>query len=219
LSRTAAIAVISLLLLGAMDDGAQAILDRTKTTTATFAAYDWMTGRDEKGRGNDMWVAEFRSGGMYRAETAYVRVVIDCRTHEGYSLNVQTSEVSRDDTLYTGDCGISTSGTIESVARLPSINDSRFGPLDAIKVIDATRIRYYQVDRRGAIIRANWTARDGATYPCVQTEPIARLDVLPSGDIFSKASLTSSFVATQYRRPPPSYPAAALSGKPCRENV
>jgi len=127
--------------------------------------------------------------------------------------------VSRDDTLYVGDCGISTGGSIESVARLPSIAFSPFGPLDAIKVTDATRVRYYQVDKRGVIMRANWTARDGSAYPCVQTEPIARLTTLPPGDIFSKASLGSSVVAAQYRHPPPNFPAQALSGKRCSESL
>jgi len=178
-----------------------------------------LTGRDDTGHGEEMWVAEFHSGDLYRGESAYLRVVINCRTHEGYSLNVQTGEVRRDDTLYVGDCGISTSGSIELVARLPSVADGPYGPLDVIKVIDATRVRYYQVDQRGVIMRANWTARDGSAYPCVQTEPVARLTTLPTGDIFSKASLGSSVVAAQYRRPPPNFPAAALSGKRCSENL
>ena len=217
--RAAFLAVVVALSIGAADDDARAVLDRTKTTTATFASYDWMTGRDEKGLGSGMWVAEFHSGDWYRGESAVVRVIVNCRTHEGYSFNVASGELRRDDTLYAGDCGIATGGSIESVERLPTIAKSAFGTLDVIKVTDASRVRYYQVDKRGVIIRSNWTARDGSAYPCVQAEPIARLTTLPAGEIFTKASLATSVVAAQFRRPPSAFPAQALSGKPCSENI
>jgi len=216
--REALLLVVFLLTPGATGDDARTVLDRTKTTAATYASYDWMTGRDEKGIANDMWVAEFREGNRYRAETVDFRAVVNCHTHEGYSLNVRSGELKRDDTLYD-ECGVSTSGSIESVVRLPSVTSSAFGMLDVIKVTDATRIRYYQVDRRGVIMRSNWTARDGSPYPCIQAEPIARVATLPPGDIFSPKSLTTSVVATQYRRPPPVFPVTGLSGKRCGENI
>lgn len=212
-------AVLLATVCGAADGDGRAVLDRTKSTTATYASYDWMVGRDDQGRGEDMWVAEFHSGEWYRGESSILRVVVNCRTHEGYSLNVPSGELRRDDTLYMGDCGISTSGSIESVARLPSVATSPFGRLDVIKVTDATRIRYYQVDKRGVIMRSNWTPRDGTAYPCIQAEPIARLTTLPPGGIFSKASLAASVVSSQYRHPPPAFPAKALSGKACSNNI
>ena len=217
--RALTFAFVLPLLCGAVGDDARAVLDRTKTTTATFASYDWMTARDDKGLGSDMWVAEFHSGDWYRGESAVLRVVVNCRTHEGYSFNVLSGDLRRDDTLYVGDCGISTDGSIESVERLPMATDSAFGRLDVIKVTDATRVRYYQVDKRGVIMRSNWTARDGSAYPCVQAEPIARLAKLPAGDIFTKASLATSAVAPAYRRPRSPFPSKALSGKSCGANI
>lgn len=202
------------LLIAATPDDPETVITRTKTTTVTYAAYDWMIERDAEGAANDGWAAELHAGDWHRGENAVMRTLANCRTHEGWVHNVASGETWADDTLWLGACGISTAAQILSVDRLPGAT-GKSGALDVIKVTDRQRVRYYQVDARGVIWRNNWTAANGSPAPCLQAEPIARLSVLPPGDIFTRASLTRSVVAERYRTAPKELPATGLSGKSC----
>lgn len=198
----------------AADDDPESVVTRTKTTTATYASYDWMIERDAEGAANDGWAAEFNAGDWHRVESASRRFLANCRTHVGYIYDVASDETVSDDTVWVGACGIYTGTQILSVDRLPGVT-TKAGAIDVIRITDRQRIRYYQVDARGVILRSNWTAANGSPAPCLQGEPIARLNTLPPGDIFSRASLARSVVAERYRKQPRTLPATGLSGKSC----
>ncbi|MES2097955.1 MAG: hypothetical protein V4459_14475 [Pseudomonadota bacterium] len=196
------------------DDDPESVITRTKTTTATYASYDWMIERDEEGAANDGWAAEFNAGDWHRVENASRRVLANCRSHIGYIYDVASGETASDDTVWVGACGIYTGTQILSVDRLPGVT-TKTGMVDVIRITDRQRVRYYQVDARGVILRSNWTAANGSPAPCLQGEPIARLNALPPGEIFSRASLARSVVAERYRKPPKTLPPIGLSGKSC----
>jgi hypothetical protein len=205
----------AVLLIGAAgEDDPEAVLLRTKETTATYAAYAWHVERDDEGAALDSAIAEFHSGDWHRVDGPKYRLLANCKTHVGYVYDVATGETGANDRVYLGACGIATDEQILSVDRLP-FAVGKYGTLDVIRVTSRTLIRYYAIDQRGVIIRSQWTAANGSPAPCTQTEPIAILAKLPPGEIFSKASLARSVIAERYRKPPRDLPASGLSGKNC----
>lgn len=80
--------------------------------------------------------------------------------------------------------------------------DSRFGPLETIRVTDLLNERIYSVDSAGIIVATEYFSRDAALKGCVQTEPMAIEQELPAADIFSVESLDRSFVPEKYRNGP-----------------
>lgn len=203
--RRSFLLLTAILLVGAApqgdDDSGWSIIQRTKTTNATFSSYQWATIRDEQGKNLDGWTADFRSGDWERLEVAQVRVVANCRTHEGYYYDVASGETKTSDDIWLTACGIDTSEPIIATDRLPSIQGSD-GPLDLVRIKTAVWIRYYAIDRNGVIVRMSRVAANGASMPCVQNNAVAILKTLPSKDMFSRESLTQSFTPERYRQPP-----------------
>ncbi len=205
------------LLVGAApqgEDDGWSVVQRTKTTKATYSAYQWNIVRDDEGNPADLWAAEFHSGDMHRLEAEMVRVVANCRTHEGYVLDVKTGETRDSDTAWLMACGIDTSDQITAVDRLPSI-PGKNGPLDVIRIKGGEFVRYYAIDRNGVIVRSNRVAPNGSPSPCSQNQAIAILPTLPARDMFTRASLARSFVAERYRQPPKGPPLPGLAGTHC----
>lgn len=200
---------------GAADDGARAVLARTKTTSATYASYGWMTSRDGSGSNEDSWASEFHSGDWHRIENRWRHVLANCRTHDLFEYEVATGELKRGKDADSSACGITLDGGIDSVVRLASVKSNLYGKLDAIRVTDERRVRRYQVDTRGILVRVDWRARDGSQFPCLDQEPIAILPTLPSKNIFTEKSLAKTVTPEAYQTRPSKMSETAPSGKRC----
>ena len=190
------------------------VIERTKTTTATYASYAWGVSRSETGEPDDGWSAEIHSGDWHRMEASHTRVIANCRTHVGWVYDVASGTISDSSNAWLGACGIYSPPDIRAVELIDSIA-STWGKLDLLKVSDPRFTRFYAVSVEGAIVRSNWIAADGAPLPCIQIEPIAILSSLPTGEIFTRSSLTSSVVADKYKVGPSREGVAGLSGTRC----
>ena len=199
----------------AVDDGAKAVLERTRSSTTTYASYEWMTVRDEEGANLDGWAAEFHRGDWHRIETQWRHALTNCRTGDAYIYEVSSGTLRQFDDKQNATCGVTSAGGIESVERLPSVSIKPYGRLDFIRVTDARRIRNYQVDSRGLLVRADWFQRDGSRFPCLIQEPVAILRVLPAQDIFSVKSIAKAVTPERYRQNPMPATAKGPSGKSC----
>lgn len=216
--RFAALVIGAALLIGAdkdADQSARALLERTKTTTATYASYGWLYQRDDEGNRTDTWALELHRGELYRGEGIKVRTLVNCRTHVGWLYDIASDTLTRNDEIWVGACGIFSGGQIIAVDLLAPINDRRFGRLDVLRVTDRRNLRYYAIDRRGVIIRSAWAAANGSPAPCIQQEPIAILQKLPADTLFMPEALKHSLVPERYRAAPKAVPPLALSGRRC----
>jgi hypothetical protein len=79
--------------------------------------------------------------------------------------------------------------------------DSRFGPLDKIRITDAADVRLYAVNAQGVIVSSDQFPRTASLRYCVLTRAVAVADQLPEDDIFSEASLERSVVPPRFRSP------------------
>lgn len=199
----------------AADDSGEAIVQRTKTMTGTYASYAWLYQRNEEGEQIDAWSAEFHNGDWHRAEGADIRTLANCRTHEGWVYTVKTGDLVEDDQVWIGACGIFTGNQITAIDRLPDADGGAWGTLRMVRVTDRQFVRTYAIDARDIIIRGNWVKANGSPSPCIQMEPIAILGKVPSGTWFAPDSLKRSAVVERYRTRPAAPAPLALSGKSC----
>ena len=214
--RLAALALGAALLVGAQaDNSPEALLQFTKTTTATYADYSWVYRRDEEGERADNWAAVFHSGDWHRAEGEGYRTLSNCRTHKGWVFDLKTGTLSANDTVWIGACGISTSEQILSVDRLTPVKDPRYGLLRTLRVTDRNFARHYAIDKNGAIVRGNWAPANKSPAPCSQVEPLAILTRLPPGNWFTPESLRQSAVPARYKVAPRGPQPVGLSGRSC----
>jgi hypothetical protein len=184
------------------DERALAVLERTKTTRATYALYGWNWIQDRDGSLREGWSAEFNSGTRHRVETPEVRVVADCDTQTGTALNVTTGERFSGRQVAQAACGISTARPIFEVTWLGA-GPSRFGPVDRLHIADEADERFYVVDPDGILVGAEIY---GVTEPwCLRMEALAVERRLPEGDIFSEQSLDRSVVPRRYTFTPNRY--------------
>lgn len=214
--RLAALALGAALLVGAQaDDSPEALVQRTKSTNVTYAAYSWVYGRNQEGERNDSWAAELHSGDWHRAEGRTIRTLANCRTHQGWVYDIASSALSANDQVWIGACGIFTGNQIVAVDRLPGMDGGKYGRLDVVRVTDRSFVRFYAIDARAVIIRGNWTAANGSPAPCSQSEAIAILPNLPGGALFTTESLSRSAVPDRYKVAPSGPAPRSLSGKRC----
>jgi len=218
--RLAALVLGAALLIGADEDADQrawALLQRTKTTTATYASYGWLYQLDDEGNRTDTWALELHRGDWYRGEGIKIRTLVNCRTHAGWLYDIASDTLSRNDEIWIGACGIFSGGQITAVDLLAPVNDRRFGRLEVLRVTDQRNLRYYAIDRRGVIIRSAWAAANGSPAPCIQQEPIAILQKLPGDPLFVPEDLKRSLVPERYRSAPNTVRPLALSGRHCAD--
>lgn len=216
--RLAALALGAALLVGAApqaDDSPEALLQRTKTTTVTYASYAWVYWRNQEGERTDNWVVEFHSGDWHRVEAPKYRTIANCRTHKGWAYNVETGALTASDKEWINACGISTDGQIVSVDLVGTGKDARYGPVRTLRVTDRLFVRYYMIDARGVIVRGNWTRTNKSPSPCSQSEPLAILPRLPAGNWFTPQSLKQSAVPASYKVAPKGSQPVGLSGRSC----
>ncbi|HEX8513624.1 MAG TPA: hypothetical protein VF688_11035 [Allosphingosinicella sp.] len=183
------------------DPKAQEVFDRTKNVRAAYALYDWNWRRGDDGRVSLHWSAEFHRGSSHRMETPDLRAVADCSTRKGTLLEIRSGLTQSHAWIANAICGIRSDKIIyglEWVGR----KDSRFGPVDTIRVTDLLNERLYTVDEVGIIVATEYFSRDAALKGCVQTEPVSIEKELPAADIFAVESLERSFVPEKYQKGP-----------------
>ena len=194
--------------------GAQQVVERTRTTTATYAVYLWGGSIDRAGKIEDHWSAEFHAGDWHRMEGPDSRVVANCRTRIGYVYDVKTGMTAAAPNAYRGACGIFDPGNVTSTERLSGFGDKQRS-LDFVILSDPNFVRRYVIDNRGAILESLWSAADGTTRPCIWTKALADEDTLPSTNMFTDASLTQSFVPAKYLVRPTGFDEQRLFGVTC----
>ena len=183
----------------AFDQRADQAITRSRTTTATYALYAWnrVTPPDENPR--EEWAAEFHKGNLHRVETPQTRLVADCAAVMGTYLEVETGETGTNAQVARVACGISAARPIRSAEWITRVN-SRFGPIDRIRVTDDKVIRTYDVADNGALVSGTISDLDGTLR--LDNFALDLLSTLPSEDIFSKESLQRSVVPDQYKQRP-----------------
>lgn len=206
--------LLLLTLVAAANDGADAVVGRTRTTSATYATYSRVFALTDDGDADNGWAAEFHSGDWHRNESAKFRVIANCRTHVGYAFDVESQQLQKAPDIYKGACGIVDAPDVIATDRLAPVT-GKYGRLDVVRITDTRFTRFYAIDAHGVIVRSIWSAKNGSPAPCFQIEPNAIMNVLPAGNIFSVASLKDSVVPTRYRVMRQRIPDVGLSGKSC----
>ena len=180
---------------------ARTIFDRTKTTTATYAAYQWYWVRTDDGSPHGGWGAEFHKGKLHRVELPWQRIVADCEAGTGTMFDVTQGTISRGPEHARSACGIDSNEPILGLKWLDRV-DGPFGEADRIAVHDARQERIYAVSDSGVLVAAEiFPAAPDARF-CLQNEVMAVDLTLPEGDIFSEESLAGSIVPDRYRQAP-----------------
>ena len=185
------------------DKRAQALYERTKSTRATYALYSWNWVRGPGGKAAvPRWSAEFHQGKLHRVETPHIRIVADCEAGQGTLLDVATDRTESGPAIARAACGINSNFEMRQLEWLGR-RESRFGPVDALRILDPADERLYVVDEAGMLVASEIFPRDPSADYCVQQEPLAVERRLPADDIFSAASLRESFAAGRFTDLPP----------------
>jgi hypothetical protein len=95
-------------------------------------------------------------------------------------------------------CGIQSNSRVIEMEWLEQM-DSRFGPVDRIRIVDPADDRLYAVNAQGVLVASEQFPRTASGRYCVQTRVIAVDNHLPEEDIFSAASLSRSVVPSRFR--------------------
>lgn len=184
-----------------VDPKAQEVFDRTKKVQATYAIYNWSWRRGYDGRISLHWSAEFHQGSKHRIENPDLRAVADCSTGEAAVLEPGGELIGNHAWMGDAICGIRSDKLVRRMEWVGR-KDSRFGPLDTIRLIGFQEERIYTVDSTGILVATETFPTVSGLKSCVQTEPLAIEAELPAADIFSVASLIQSAVPEKYRTGP-----------------
>jgi hypothetical protein len=183
------------------DSRAQEVFDRTKAIQATYALYDWNWRRGDDGQVSLHWSAEFHRESLHRMETPHLRAVADCSARKGTLVEIHSGRTQSHAWIANAICGIRSDKIMYSLEYVGRRN-SRFGPVDTIRVTELLNERFYGVDQAGIIVATEYFSTDAALKGCVQTEPLAVEKDLPAVDMFSVESLGRSFVPEKYQKGP-----------------
>lgn len=176
------------------------VIQRTKTTRATYAIYARTYVPLTVNEPVHEWSAEFHQIVSHRVETPRDRVIADCATMTGADFSLVTGQIDRRPGLARTACGISTEGPVtevESVGRFPST----WGPVDRVVLYNSQLRRTYDVTTDGIIVAETFETPDDSRRLILRMEALAVARRLPRSDIFSEASLVETAVPEQYRRP------------------
>jgi hypothetical protein len=177
------------------------VIARTKATTTTYALYQWTRLTPPGGRRVEEWAAEFNAGNLHRVETPRDRVIADCRAKTGMWLTLATGQVVRGERVAGAACGIKSDKPMLRMEMLGQVTTPN-GKADRVRITDADNIRTYEVSADGILVHAVYQANSAAS-PVVLDSNTAGLErKLPATDMFSEASLRTSFVPATYRIAP-----------------
>jgi hypothetical protein len=184
------------------DPRARSVYENSRDTRATYANYGWNWVRStDPASSQSGWSAEFHKGGLHRVETPDMRVVADCETGIGTGFFVHESRTETGPQFALAACGINANPDIVELQWIDRV-ESRFGPLDRIRLVDDSFDRTYAVNEAGVLVATEMFSNQPDSGECVQNEAIAIEDELPEEDIFSPQSLKRSVVPEKYRTAP-----------------
>jgi hypothetical protein len=188
----------------APDPRAKAAFERTKRTRETYALYSWNWVKGSGFETGPHWSAEFHRGNLHRVETPHVRVVADCAAGTGTMFEVASNRTESGAAAAGAACGINSNFPIRDLEWLGR-KETRFGPLDMLRLLDPADERIYAVDQAGVLVASEIFPRNKGSGSCLQQEPLAVEKALPAEDMFSEESLRKSFAAARFRSPPETY--------------
>ena len=174
-----------------MDPKVAEVVDRSRTTNATYSLYSRSRLTLEGRAPVEEWGAEFHHGALHRVETPTNRMVANCTDLSGTHLFLPTGERSSEEWIAKAACGINANKPIASSEWLGRV-DTPFGPADRVKLVDGDSIRTYDVADNGALVAGTISDLDG-TMRVVNTAVELRPRVADMG-IFAPSSLNRSAV-------------------------
>ena len=177
-----------------------AILNRTKTTAATYALYSWNKITPVDKLSFEEWSAEFNDGPLHRVETPRDRVVANCVERSGFYYSPTTGKTFSGPAVAGSACGINTDKPIISIRYIGRVVDPG-GAADRVEVVDADNIRTYDVTSDGILIRTIYALNSAKKPIVLDVETAAIIRALPQQDIFDAASLRLSVVPDEYKKP------------------
>lgn len=184
----------------AISSDAVALIERTRTTDATYSLFLWNR-IDVDDVLSEEWSAEFHSGHLHRVETPNVRVIANCALQTGHMLDLRTGAQKSGPEVARGACGINANTKMQS-ARVRGMIDTSFGKARRIELIDEADVRVYDIAASGALLRTTYAAKASPEKYIIITEARAFSTDKPDPTMFSRASLNRSFVPDPYRQPP-----------------
>lgn len=176
------------------------VVDRTKTTQATYAVYNW---NEESRSGTPVleWGAEFHSGDKHRVETPRDRVIADCKAQTGAALSLTTGKTVEGPFVARAACGINTNKAFLAIAWQGQVK-TPFGTADHVRLVDKDDIRTYDVTQAGVIVRSTYAQNSPEGRLGLSSEAVSVLSELPATDMFDKASLVRSYVPDRFKTAP-----------------
>ena len=178
-----------------LDPKAEAVVERTRTTRATYVVYGW---RSMDGSSGD-WAAEFNSGALHRVENSINRIVADCSKMTGAAYDLATGEIDRGAWTAKAACGIQSLTTSLSSKWLGQV-ETPFGRGDRILITDAVSARTYDVLDNGVIAASTYHRNSDGRDIVMEASDVS--NSLPKADIFSESSLQESVVPDRYKQSP-----------------
>jgi hypothetical protein len=177
------------------------VVERSKTTQATYAAYTWNRVTNEGKPPREFWSAEFNAGNLHRVESPDFRFVADCRARTGTALFLASGETITGAKVAAVDCGISTSELILASEWLGTVQTS-FGRADRVRLTVGETVRTYDVGQDGVLLREVIASKAPRGQVEVEATAFAVLPTLPDANMFDAASIQRSYVPDQYKSPP-----------------
>ena len=177
----------------AQDSGAQAVLDLTKMTQATYSNYGWTKVSIPGQPYFEELSAEFHSGHLHRFENPRDRVIADCSAQTGVRLTVDTGQIDEGPHVAASACGISTESPITSMTYLGVI-ETAFGDAKRVRITDAVYVREYDVSKEGALLRSVYALDRPDRTVVVQIDTVKLNVTVPDARMFTRESLSQSYL-------------------------
>lgn len=184
---------------------ALAVLERTKTTKATYALYSWNKITPVDQPPSEEWSAEFNDGPSHRVETPRDRLIANCVEMSGSYYSLTSGKTVSGPAVAGAACGINTDKPMISIRYIGHVADPD-GDAERVEVVDADNIRTYDVTSDGILVRTIYALNTPAKPIVLDVESAAVLRSLPQEGIFEPASLSSSVVPDQYKKAPVAQP-------------
>lgn len=183
------------------DPRVDAVLERSRTTKATYAVYAWVRVERPNEDPTEEWSTEFHSGDKHRVETPAERVVADCAAETGKALTIATGEMLEGPEFARAACGVNSNKPFLEKAYVGS-RETPTGRVDRIRLTDPDLIRIYDIDQNGVIVGTTFKLRRENNRTVLSVLKTVVESELPASDMFDEASLQRSVVPERYKVAP-----------------
>lgn len=180
---------------------AMEVLERTRTTDATYALYVWNRIAIPGQEPVEEWSAEFHSGDLHRVETPRDRVVADCGAGTGTALSLATGEVTEGPQIAGAACGINANAAITGAQWVGPVQ-TPLGSAERVRILDREHVRDYDVAANGALLRTAYSENRPGGRLLLTATAVGLEPALPEAAMFDRKSLERSFVPDRYKAPP-----------------